>query len=72
VGGRLYGIHDGTTGPGALEAPEFLGGDDDDLVAAVNGDVLRAFTADTTNQLAEAGFGVLEDPVSGQASGGGA
>jgi hypothetical protein len=63
----LDGVHEGSSGLGTLKAPELLSGDDDDLVASVNGDVLGALSADKTNQLAEARLRILQDPMSGQA-----
>lgn len=61
----LNGLDKGVPGLLALETPEFLGGDDDNLIAPVNGNVLRAFTANAANQLTEASLGVLQEPVSG-------
>ena len=49
----------------ALEAPEFLGRDDDHLVATVNGHVLRSLGAHATHQLAEARLGVPQQPAAG-------
>jgi hypothetical protein len=43
----------------ALESPGFFRRDDDDLVAAVNGHMLRPLAADTAHKLAEARLGVL-------------
>jgi hypothetical protein len=44
------------------ETAEFLGGDDDHFIAALDGDALRAVATDTPYQLAEAGLGVLQQP----------
>ena len=63
---RRTPLQDGDQGfPCALpnEAPEFVGGDHDDLFLAMEGHVLRSLALDTSHQLAESGLGVLKMPV---------
>ena len=50
----------------ALKAAELFGRDDNDLVASMHGDVLRAFATHTPHQLAKASLGVLKQPVTRQ------
>ena len=66
VGRGLHGGDQRVAAALALEAAEFFGGDDDHLVAPVHGDMLRAFAAHAPHQLAEAGLGVLQQPVARQ------
>jgi hypothetical protein len=49
----------------ALETPEFLRRDHDDLIATVYGHMLGPFAADTAHELAKARLGVLEEPAAG-------
>lgn len=49
----------------AFEAAEFVGSNDDDFLATVDRDVLRSLAVDFPDQLAEAGFGILQEPVAG-------
>ena len=56
---RLQGVDKRLAGLFAPQPTELLGGDHDNFIAAVHGDVLRAFTAHTPHQLAEACLGVL-------------
>ena len=47
----------------ALEASKLFGGNDDDFIAAMDGDVLRPLAAHQPHQLTEARLGVLKQPV---------
>ena len=47
----------------AFEAAKLFGCDDDDLITAMHGDVLRPFAADAAHQFAETRLGVLQQPV---------
>ena len=61
---RLHGGDQRSTRDLATETAEFFGGDDDDLVAPVDGDVLRTLVTDAADELAEARLGILQRPVS--------
>jgi hypothetical protein len=56
---RLHGRDERFSGDVTSEAPEFLAGDHNHLIASVNGDVLRSFAAHLANEFAEASLGVL-------------
>jgi len=60
----LHRFNQDLSGDTAFEAAEFLSSDDDYLVASVHGHMLRAFAADFADQFAEAGLGILEQPIS--------
>ncbi len=62
MGRRLDGSHKCLACEIALETAEFLSREHNDFVAAVNGHVLRPFRAHATDELAEASFGVLQQP----------
>ena len=66
VGRGLHRRDQRRAGAFALEAAEFFGGDDDDFIAAMHGDMLRPFAADAAHQLAELRLGVLKQPMAGR------
>ena len=47
----------------APETVEFLGGDDNDLLTAVHGYMLRTLAANLSDQLTEASLGILQEPM---------
>lgn len=49
----------------ALQAAKFFGGDDDNLIASVDGDVLRPFRAHAPHKFAEPRFCILQKPAAG-------
>lgn len=51
---------------GAAQSTEIFRGDDDAFVATVDAHALRSFAADTADEFAKAGFGVLKLPVARQ------
>lgn len=57
-------VHERLTGWLALHTPVLLDGNDDDFFTAVNSNSLWPFSPGFPNNLAEAGFGVLEGPSS--------
>jgi hypothetical protein len=58
----LHGGDEGFARQIALEAPEVLRRDHNDLIATVYGHVLRPFAAHAADQLAKARLGVLQEP----------
>jgi hypothetical protein len=56
----LQGVDQCLAGVAALEASELFGGNDDNFIATMDGDVLRPLAAHQPHQLAEARLGVLE------------
>jgi hypothetical protein len=55
----LKGFDQGLAGLFTLKTTKILGGDDDDFVAPVHGDMLWALAAHLAHQFAESGFGIL-------------
>ena len=65
IRGSLHSVDQRLAGQSTSEAPEFLGRDDDDFLASMDGDVLRAFAANQPNQFTEVRLGVLQASVTG-------
>src|SRR6266404_1771250 len=63
--GCLHGLNQRFSRDAALEAPEVLRGNDDDLVASVHRHVLRSLAANLADELAKAGLRILKEPVAG-------
>src|SRR5438105_12929476 len=63
--GCLHGLNQGFARDAALEAPEVLRGNDDDLVPSVHRHVLWSLAANLADELAKAGLRVLKEPVPG-------
>ncbi len=49
----------------ALQAAKIFGGDDDNLIASVDGNVLRPFRVHAPHKLAEPRFCILQKPAAG-------
>jgi hypothetical protein len=49
----------------ALQAANIFGGDDNNLIASVDRDVLRPFRVHAPHKLAEPGFCILQKPAAG-------
>jgi len=60
---RLDGGDQSSAGDLATKTAEFLGGDDDDFVASMHGDVLGPLVPDAADELTEARFRVLQLPM---------
>jgi hypothetical protein len=60
VGRRLDRVDQRLSGAAALESAEFFGGNDDHLVAAMHGYMLRPFATNLAHELAEARLGILQ------------
>ncbi len=58
----LHGSDEGRAGRIAVETVEFFGRNDNDFIAATDGDALWAFGADAAHQFAETSLGVLQQP----------
>src|ERR1700730_11372802 len=61
--GSLHGSDESPTGGIALETPKILRCDNHNLIAAMNGDMLRPFRARAPYQLAETRFCILQAPA---------
>jgi hypothetical protein len=59
VGGRLHGFNERLAGSATFEPAELIGRNDDYLVAAMHGDVLRSLASYFPNEFAEARLGIL-------------
>jgi hypothetical protein len=59
----LHRGNQGFAGWSPFETAIIFGRNDDDFLAAVHGDMLWAFAADAPHRFAEAGLGVLQQPV---------
>ena len=60
---RFHGVDEGLPGPLTTQPSKIFRSDHHHLVAPVHRDMLGAFAAHTTHQFAEAGLGVLKDPM---------
>ena len=63
--GGLNGLYQGATCSVASEPTELFRRDDHDFVTAVHRHMLRSVTSYSAHQLAEPGFGILQQPVAG-------
>ena len=61
--GSLQGSDERITLPVTFQPPEFFGGDDDNLIATMNRDMLRSFAVNAAHEFAEASLCVLQQPL---------